>query len=310
MINDHSTDRTKEIAESFSGVRVLDASTLPAGWTGKNNAVATGARATASPWILFTDADTIHLPESLSHALNEARKNSADLLSYSPEQVAITFWEMATLPVVFGELARQYPPSKVSDPSSPVAAANGQYMLVKREAYDAVGGHAAVALDILEDVALARAVKLSGRKILFRYAPDAVRTRMYRSFNQLREGWTKNLAILFPSPALLAFKLLLLWSVPFVVVSAVATLNLHPLWLSIAATAMSLEVVRINRANFSARMTMLAVVFGMPMFVYLLLKSRKAHKKGSVSWKGRTYDQPSHSPVAPDQTSMTTEKLA
>ena len=102
------------------------------------------------------------------------------------------------MPVIFAELAAQYRPSQVSDPNSPAAAANGQYILVTREAYDAIGGHAAVATSLLEDVELARAIKQSGRKIFFRYGGDAVRTRMYRSFPQLREGWTKNLAILFP----------------------------------------------------------------------------------------------------------------
>ena len=202
VIDDHSTDRTREIASSFSasGVRLIEAPALPPGWTGKNNAVIAGAQAARGGWLLFTDADTIHLPGSLSRALAEAQDNSADLLSYSPEQIAVTFWEMATLPVVFAELATQYPPSKVSDPASSVAAANGQYILITRQAYDAVGGHAAFAGDILEDVALARAIKRSGYKLRFRYAADAVRTRMYRNYRQLRDGWTKNLALLFPSP--------------------------------------------------------------------------------------------------------------
>ena len=131
-------------------------------------------------------------------------ERGAALLSYSPEQEVHGFWEKAVMPVIFAELASTYRPSEVSDPASPAAAANGQYMLISREAYDAVGGHAAVATSLLEDVALARAVKASGRKIFFRYGGDAVRTRMYRSFAQLREGWTKNLVLLFPSPVRLA----------------------------------------------------------------------------------------------------------
>src|SRR5580692_9643666 len=195
VVDDQSTDRTHEIAESFPKVRVIEAGPLPPGWTGKNNAVTTGAREARGEWLLFTDADTIHAPGSLARALAEAKDNKADLLSYSPEQIAVTFWEVATLPVVFTELARQYPPSKVSDPNSPEAAANGQYILIRREVYDAIGGHVAVASEILEDVALARRVKASGHKIRFRYS-ESVRTRMYRSFAQLREGWTKNLALL------------------------------------------------------------------------------------------------------------------
>ncbi len=130
VVNDHSTDRTREIAASIPGVQVVDADPLPDGWTGKNNAVATGVRHARTNWFLFTDADTIHLPGSLERAMDEARDNNADMLSYSPEQIAVTFWEMAVLPVVFAELARQFPPSKVSDPSSPIAAANGQYILI------------------------------------------------------------------------------------------------------------------------------------------------------------------------------------
>jgi len=149
VVDDHSTDRTREIASSFPGVRVIEAGPLPNGWTGKNNAVTAGARQAQGEWLLFTDADTVHLPGSLAAALREAQENGAELLSYSPEQIAVTFWEMAVLPVVFAELARQYSPSKVSDPNSPIAAANGQYILIRRETYDAVGGHAAIAGNIL-----------------------------------------------------------------------------------------------------------------------------------------------------------------
>ena len=110
-----------------------------------------------------------------------------------------------TLVSVFAELARKYPPSRISDPSSKLAAANGQYLLITRSAYDAVGGHAAVAQSLLEDVALARAARNASFKIRFRYGGDAVRTRMYRGFRQMREGWTKNLSLLFPNAASLAF---------------------------------------------------------------------------------------------------------
>src|SRR5216683_540015 len=206
VVDDHSTDRTRQIASSFSSplLRVVEAGPLPAGWTGKNNAVTAGSQAARGEWLLFTDADTIHRPGSLARSLAEAKRQGAAMLSYSPEQVVESFWEKAVMPVIFAELAATFRPSQVSDPNSPAAAANGQYILIAREAYDAVGGHAAIAANLLEDVALARAVKRSGRKIFFRYGGDAVRTCMYRSFAQLREGWTKNLALLFPSPMRLA----------------------------------------------------------------------------------------------------------
>jgi len=185
VVDDHSTDRTREIASSFSApdLRVIEAGPLPAGWTGKNNAVTTGSQAARGEWLLFTDADTVHLPGSLARSIEEAKRHGAVLLSYSPEQAVKSLWEKAVMPVIFAELAAGYRPSQVSDPNSPAAAANGQYILITREAYDAVGGHAALAGNLLEDVALARAVKRSGRKIFFRYGGDAVRTRMYRSFS-------------------------------------------------------------------------------------------------------------------------------
>jgi glycosyltransferase involved in cell wall biosynthesis len=312
VVDDHSTDRTREIAVSFPGVRVIAAAPLPVGWTGKNNAVTTGAAEAQGQWLLFTDADTVHLPGSLARALTEAQENGAELLSYSPEQVAVTFWEMATLPVVFAELARQYSPSKVSDPASPIAAANGQYILIHRDTYDAVGGHAAIAGDILEDVALARAVKTSGRKIRFRYAADAVRTRMYRNYPQLRDGWSKNLVLLFPNPGWLAMKSVLLWALPWTVLFLrVAGVLQHPGWDAVIGSGFLLLPIRISHANFPLKMTFLGALFGMPMFAYLLLRSKRAHANGSVTWKGRSYG-PKESPVnqLPDHTPAPAGRLS
>ena len=136
-----------------------------------------------------------------------ARPKSSDaaLLSYSPKQEVHGFAERALMPVIFAELAATFRPQEVSDPKSPAAAANGQYLLIRRDAYDAVGGHAAVAKAILEDVELAQAVKRAGYRLQFRLS-DVVSTRMYRSFPQMWEGWTKNLALLFPSPRWLALR--------------------------------------------------------------------------------------------------------
>jgi len=301
VVNDHSTDRTREIAASFPGVRIIDAGPLPTDWTGKNNAVIAGAREAHGEWLLFTDADTVHLPGSLAAALIEARENGVEFLSYSPEQIAVTFWEMATLPVVFAELARQYPPSKVSDPNSPEAAANGQYILVKRSTYEAVGGHTAVAASVLEDVALARAVKASGRRIRFRYAADRVRTRMYRNYHQLRDGWTKNLALLFPNPGRLAAKSLFLWVLPWTALGFSFAKPQHWWWNPIFVGAFLYLTTRTRRANFDVAMQFLAASFGMPMFAYLLLRSKRAHATGNVSWKGRIYSGGDNKPSSNDR---------
>jgi glycosyltransferase involved in cell wall biosynthesis len=290
VVDDGSTDRTRVIAESFSVVRVIQTGLLPEGWTGKNNAVTAGAREARGQWLLFTDADTIHKPRSLANAVAEATKQKADLLSYSPEQEVHGFWERAVMPVIFAELARKYPPSRMSDPASKLAAANGQYLLVSRKAYDAVGGHAAVASSLLEDVELARIIKAAGYKISFRYGGDAVRTRMYRSFQQLREGWTKNLALLFPSAMALA-----LWSlVEFAAVIAclvfASMLIVADDWrhASFYLIVPFLTVMRIATAHFSWTSNLLGIL-GLPVFAYLLLRSKILYSRGRVSWKGRIY---------------------
>ena len=298
VVDDHSTDHTREIASSFSNVsaeiRIIEAPPLPAGWTGKNNAVTAGSRVARGEWLLFTDADTIHLPGSLLRSLEEAKRHDAALLSYSPEQIVESFWEKAVMPVIFAELAATFRPSQVNNPKSPAAAANGQYILITREAYDAVGGHAAIAGNLLEDVALARAVKRSGRKIFFRYGGNAVRTRMYRSFAQLCEGWTKNLALLFPSPVRLA----VLRALEFVLIVASFAISIATALRGHRQSAIvagiigvilySLFLARIRRAHFSWNANILAL-FGLPLFSYLLLRSARAHANGTVPWKGRKY---------------------
>jgi len=302
VVNDHSKDRTAEIARSFPSVRLIEAGELTPGWTGKNNAVSCGAREARGEWLLFADADTVHLPGSLGRALAEAKAHKAEMLSYSPEQIAVTFWEMAILPVVFAELARQYPPSKVSDPASPIAAANGQYILIRRDTYESIGGHRAVAGEILEDVALAKLAKAAGRKIRFRYGADAVRTRMYRNFAQLREGWTKNLTLLFPEPTWLAIKTLLWWGIPiglllapfapFVSSSPFNNVVRQWWWMPLAASGISRNTIRIQRANFDFTMEVLGAFFGMPVFAYLLIRSKRMYRQGSITWKGRSYGGP------------------
>jgi hypothetical protein len=294
VVDDNSTDRTREIAESSPGVKVIAASQLLSGWTGKNNALVCGAKHARGQWLLFTDADTVHLPGSLQRALDEAKQQGAALLSYSPEQEVCTFWEKAIMPVIFAELARTYSPSRVSDPNSAAAAANGQYLLVSREAYDSIGGHASVAASLLEDVALAQAVKQSGRRIYFRYGGDAVRTRMYRSFAQLREGWTKNLALLFPRPMELAAMRLAEFSLiaggPILAVGAAAKRQPYMALLALLGTAApyALFLRRTRKAHFFSTSNLLAI-FGLPVFSYLLWRSQLFHEQGRVAWKGRVY---------------------
>jgi glycosyltransferase involved in cell wall biosynthesis len=284
-------------------VHLISAPPLPANWTGKNNAMAAGAKIARGKWLLFTDADTVHKPGSLARAVAEAEEHHADLLSYSPEQEIRTFWEKAVMPVIFAELATTYPPQAVNDPASPIAAANGQYLMISREAYDALGGHAPIANNLLEDVAMARLVKSSGRKIFFRYGSDAVRTRMYRSFTQMKEGWTKNLALLFPHPVALA----LLRSAEFLLILANIIIAVWAglsgrLNLAIQTTLLAIILagwfwLRIRKAHFSVGSNVVAIL-GLPVFSELLLRSKRSHRRNAVGWKGREYGRGHTWPVA------------
>ena len=142
-------------------------------FTGKTNACWFGAEASQGRYLLFTDADTVHEPGDLLRALEEIQGRNVGLLSYSPRQVVSGFWQRALMPLVFSELASVYKMADVNDPNKRLAAANGQFLMVEREAYFAVGGHKEVGRSVLEDVDLAYAVKRAGKGIWFRYAPDA-----------------------------------------------------------------------------------------------------------------------------------------
>jgi hypothetical protein len=227
---------------------------------------------------------------SLARAVGEAEEHGAALLSYSPEQQVRGFWEKAVMPLIFAELAATYPPKKVNDPASPIAAANGQYLLILREAYDAVGGHRTIAGDLLEDVAMARLIKSSGRRIFFRYGGDAVRTRMYRSWAQMKEGWTKNLALLFRYPVRRALILLAFWAFSWATFAFGLAATVSGNW-KIAYYVLPLFFLygRIARSRFRPATNLAAMAVGMPIVAYLLFRSAKLHVSGGISWKGREY---------------------
>ena len=302
LVNDDSTDRTREIAveaaDSNDGMVVADSPPLDlssrGGFTGKTNACWAGAQLARGRRLLFTDADTVHETNDLSRSIREAERHKAALLSYSPRQMVSGFWQHAVMPLIFSELASVYPSKQVNDPDSRLAAANGQFLLVESEAYFSVGGHRAVGQEVLEDVALAERIKRSSRGIRFRYAPEALSTRMYRTTAEMIEGWTKNLALLFPSPVALAMwrilDLVLFFGLPVV---AFGLFWLLP-WqrgviMLIWARTLWRFYSRVARSNFPALDVGISIL-GVPLFVYMLLRSvihRRFKKK--IIWKGRSY---------------------
>ena len=300
VVDDGSTDQTRTIAKGFPGVTVIDPASLEKGWTGKANACWSAAQRAGGRWLLFTDADTVHEPGNLRRAIHEAEKYNVGMLSYSPKQLVSGLWQRSLMPLIFCELALAYPPEKVSNPELRIAAANGQFLLVKREAYRALGGHASVKGDIIEDVELAFLAKRRKVGLRFRYAADALSTRMYRSLGAMIEGWTKNLAFLFGNCLLLAAWRaldialliglpLLAWRywrygiqvVPWFTAGWLLTLVwLRNLWRFYA---------RVAKSNFPAFDCFLSPL-GLPLFVVLLYRSWFQNRiLRRVSWKGRTY---------------------
>ncbi|MGB6131583.1 MAG: glycosyltransferase family 2 protein [Acidobacteriaceae bacterium] len=305
VVNDASTDGTQEIAASFTGVAVLDAPPLKKGWTGKANAVWAGAQAARGAWLLFTDADTIHEAGSARRAVAEAERHGVGMLSYSPRQVVRGLAQRALMPLVFSDLAATYPPAKVNDPAQRVAAANGQFLLVRRDVYEKIGGHEAVKGSLLEDVELAVLVKQRKLGLRFRYAPDAVSARMYRSLGAMVQGWTKNLALLFGNaPALAGMRLVqlaVLAGIPLLIAWFATSTTLfsddptRAMYRPMAIAALLIVwgralwgfYSRVAKSNFGFRDYVWAPL-GIPLYAWLLWRSWMHHAvRKQVVWKGR-----------------------
>jgi glycosyltransferase involved in cell wall biosynthesis len=301
VVNDQSTDRTSailaELGARISKVKVLATGDLPDGWVGKNYAASIGAAAAQGDWLLFTDADTYHYPGSARRALADAVDHDAALVSYSPEQELETFWERALILYVYCRLAAKFSFARVNDPDQPDAAANGQYLMILRDVYHSVGGHASVAGEVLEDVALARRVKEAGYRIYFTAPIGVVRTRMYRSFRAMWEGWTKNLYPLMGgkpgvvvgeiSSWLAAAVFILLWG--YMALNYRASASMFPaVFLAIVAGAHLRYAVDLYR-NLYPISYIKYYVPGMSLYSAALISSWWKNTRGTVVWKGRAY---------------------
>ncbi len=302
VINDQSNDGTaaalKQLCTRFAQLRVLEAKELPAGWVGKNYAVSLGAAQATSEWLLFTDADGVHLPGSTAHALADAEKYGAGMVSYSPEQETRFWWEKALIPFVYTRLSRKYSYDEVNHPDSPAAAASGQYLLIRREDYLRIGGHAAVAGEVLEDVALARIAKQAGVGLYFASGSGIMRVRMYRTFGAMWEGWAKNLYPLMgemPSKTggtTRAVGRELFRVVPWIPLLLLPLAFVHLIWgvLSIALLAgrHAAYAADLRRNRFPGALA-LYYLPGVALYAAALLNSEWRYAKGSVAWKGREY---------------------
>ena len=295
VVNDESSDATADVVRAcmkeIPNLRLIETNNLPDGWVGKNHALWVGVQQARGPWLLFTDADAQHAPNSVARALQIAHEQQAALVSFSPEQISRNWYEKALIPFIYLRLAKKFSYDRVNDPASPIAAANGQFLMIRRDVYDAIDGHRGVAGEVLEDVAIALRVKRVGHRIWFGSGNGLVRTRMYTSFRAMWEGWKKNLYRLMGGTPWtvvreiestlpwIAFLLILLGlKFPFLIFLGV-------LFLIMRQIIYGLDLAR-NHYPFS-----FIFYYGPAAFLYagVLWASYRSHVKGKIAWKGREY---------------------
>jgi chlorobactene glucosyltransferase len=318
VVDDDSVDGTGEIVRILEehaqgSLRIVKGEPLPPGWLGKPWACWQGYRIATGDLLLFTDADTRHDDALLGHAVGALRSREADLVSVLPRQLMGSFWERLILPHIFTLIMFRFPNlNRVNRTRIPRNVfANGQFMLVRRDAYEAIGGHEALRGEVVDDQRIAQVFVARGRRIFLAYAEALIETRMYRSLRDIVEGWSKNIAtgarhavpawLSSAMPWLMAVFIGCFWLVPPVVLIASFFTSMPggvEAW-SLLVTALSLLfwLVLYIRLRVSP-----LYVFGYPVasIVVIMLVIRSARRGSHVEWKGRSYDL--EPPAAADRT--------
>jgi chlorobactene glucosyltransferase len=302
-VDDQSTDATRAIldrvARTEPRLTVIAGAPLPAAWVGKPWALMQGACAARGSWLLFTDADTEHEPLAAVSATQCALDRGYDVISLLPDQETVGVMERLFLPtILFVILLGIGALDDINDPQKrDTAIFNGQYILASRRAYEAIGGHAAVRGEIAEDLELARLFKRDGRFRTFLAGSGAlVRTRMYRSFGEIWNGFVKNFAIGArgrPAAAIAGVTLLACVS-PLSPILLVALL-VQRAW--IAATALALAIALVLATAESGMRAMRfragsgwALPLGLALTLAIFPTSLVLTFGGrGVEWRGRRY---------------------
>ena len=295
VVSDQSTDRTdgivQELARKTPYLRLLRTNQLPEGWVGKNYALSVGVQQATGTWLLFTDADAIHEPNSVARALQIAQENDAVLVSFSPEQITESWYEKALIPFIYLRLAKRFSYDKVNDPESRAAAANGQFLMIRRDVYDALGGHAGVAGEVLEDLALAIRAKSAGQRIWFGPGKGIVRVRMYRSFSAMWQGWKKNLYRLMGGTRWAMLREMES-SVPWISFLLIFAGFRIPLLFFVGVVLLifrqTLYGLDLSRNLFPFSFIFYYVPAAV-LYAGVLWASYRSHVTGRIAWKGRVY---------------------
>ncbi len=310
VVDDRSTDSTPQILDSLARrdprLRVLPGSELPPGWAGKPHALHQASSAARGEWLCFVDADTFLAPQALASCYQKALQTQADLFTILTHQELGTFWERVLMPLVLTAMSVGFPPRRVNDPRRRDAVANGQFILIRRAVYQALGGHAAIRDQIVEDKALAERVKWNGYRLVLADGQQIARTRMYRSLAEMWEGWTKNiylglrdrtslllLGALGATLALLAALVLPLWPVlgwlEYLRGGGWSALGVSLQGMVLWA-ALVWERARVCQALGIPRRYSLTTPLGAAIFAAIMLVSAWNVLSGrGVRWKGRHY---------------------
>jgi chlorobactene glucosyltransferase len=306
VIDDHSADDTAAIVRAIAArhpqVSLLSCPTLPPRWTGKSHACWIGARTAApqSEWLCFVDADVWGKPALLSSAIHAALTQRIDLLSLAPRQELQSFAERLMLPCGLILLSFLQDLREVQGRNGSAVTATGQFMLIRRDAYEAVGGHAAVSRVICEDLEFARLLKQSGRSVLLMGGDDVIATRMYTGWRTLWPGLAKNLVdTLGGRRGTLNFAplaVLLAWAAV-----AVPVIDAVGCWEGAASAWIALAVALLGSAAAFGLHIAATFYFRIPFWYGLLfplgytvgaaiaLDSVRRRLTGRVIWKGRMY---------------------
>lgn len=310
VLDDRSTDATPailaELASKDSRLHPISGSDLPSGWAGKPHAVYQASASARGEWLCFVDADTFLSPETLSSCYAKAIETKADMFTIMTFQILGSFWEKTVMPLVMTALSVGFSPRRVNDPNTNDAIANGQFILIKRTVYDAIGGHESVKNSIVEDKAISEQVKWSGHRLIVADGMKVATTRMYTSLPEMWEGWTKNIYLGLRDQAGL------LWLGvfgAFLAIMAAIALPIWPLlgivWYFNGGNGMALAVVfeaillwayLIHmRARAAIGMEIspwyaLTTPLGAGIFGAMMVTSAwKVVLRKGVTWKGRTY---------------------